>query len=328
MSRSVARLGVASVLAFGLVLGVVTPASATVYTFDVGDFSYTQLAESDTVMLTGVTGTNADVEIPAVVNDGSSNFTVVEVGPYALYANDDIHTISFAVPSNIATIGIDAFDTIPNLTSIVIPDSVITIDDYAFYGDPLSSLTLGSAVTTIGDYAFSGSTFATLDIPASMAGGSIGVNAFNNEHLNVVSFYGAAPATMSEVSSDASFGNSCTVPTLQFRYPNRESFALPTYLGYPSEQWDLVTFDSQGHGAATEPVYVVDGYSISSVEDPTAEGWMFGGWYTDGAFLTAVDFSHDILADATYFAKWTSTNPETPQTPVEPEGPRLPLVSC
>jgi hypothetical protein len=42
-----------------------------------------------------------------------------------------------------------------SLTSIEIPDGVLTIGDYAFcYCDSLTSITIGSGVTNIGNYAF------------------------------------------------------------------------------------------------------------------------------------------------------------------------------
>ena len=51
-----------------------------------------------------------------------------------------------------------------DLTSLVIPDSVISIGNN-FYDLPLQQLTLGSGVETIGNYAFYSSNLTSVDIP-------------------------------------------------------------------------------------------------------------------------------------------------------------------
>ena len=63
---------------------------------------------------------------------------------------------SFVVPNTVTTIGNYAFYDCDNLTSVTIPDAVTTIGDYAFYDCyKLTSVTIGDSVTTIGKYAFS-----------------------------------------------------------------------------------------------------------------------------------------------------------------------------
>ncbi len=62
---------------------------------------------------------------------------------------------SFVVPNTVTTIGNYAFYDCDNLTSVTIPDAVTTIGNYAFYDcDGLTSVTIPDAVTTIGDHAF------------------------------------------------------------------------------------------------------------------------------------------------------------------------------
>lgn len=68
----------------------------------------------------------------------------------------------------------------------------------------------------------------------------------------------------------------------------------------------MVTFDVQGHGMA--PAAIIDvrvGSTIDSPADPAAEGYRFGGWYTDTACTKAWDFETAIVqSDMTLYAKW------------------------
>ena len=58
------------------------------------------------------------------------------------------------IPNSVTTIGNNAFYK-NDLTSVVIPNSVTTIGSYAFYGNQLTSVTIPNSVTNIGGAAFS-----------------------------------------------------------------------------------------------------------------------------------------------------------------------------
>lgn len=58
----------------------------------------------------------------------------------------------------------------PKLTTIVIPDSVTVIEDYAFNALPITSIKLPSGLTTIGNDAFSKSKLESLFIPKTVTG--------------------------------------------------------------------------------------------------------------------------------------------------------------
>jgi hypothetical protein len=61
----------------------------------------------------------------------------------------------FVIPDSVTTIGDGAFFDCSSLTSVVIPDSVTTIGDTAFaVCDSLTSVVIPDSVTTIGDRAF------------------------------------------------------------------------------------------------------------------------------------------------------------------------------
>ncbi len=73
-------------------------------------------------------------------------------------------TGSVSIPSEangykVISIGRDAFSKMGTLSSVTIPNSIMTIDNSAFYGcSGLTSITIPNSVTTIGDYAFYGCT--------------------------------------------------------------------------------------------------------------------------------------------------------------------------
>lgn len=67
-----------------------------------------------------------------------------------------------------------------------------------------------------------------------------------------------------------------------------------------------VKFDTNGHGHATVPAdqtVELNGKAVKPA-DPTAEGYVFRGWYTTAACTTEFDFNTPIAADTTLYAKW------------------------
>lgn len=65
-----------------------------------------------------------------------------------------------------------------------------------------------------------------------------------------------------------------------------------------------VTFDVGDHGTAPAAQTVEDGAKATKPADPTAEGYVFRGWYTTAACTTEFDFNTPIAADTTLYAKW------------------------
>lgn len=66
----------------------------------------------------------------------------------------------------------------------------------------------------------------------------------------------------------------------------------------------IVSFNTNGHGTAPTRQTVELNGKATKPADPTAEGYVFRGWYTTVACTTEFDFNTPIAADTTLYAKW------------------------
>ena len=78
-----------------------------------------------------------------------------------------------------------------------------------------------------------------------------------------------------------------------------------------------VTIDKQD-GSDAITVKVAYNTPLAKPDDPTREGYTFGGWYTEAACTTAYDFTTPVTGPLTIYAKWTEN---TAPTPVPAESP-------
>ena len=115
--------------------------------------------------------TTYDIICPDIYN----GLPVKEIGNKAF---DETSLNSIVIPNTVTRIGDYAFYRCTSLKSIEIPDSVTSFGDYAFYAcTSLKNVKIPHLVTSIGSYAFSGCiSFTSIEIPDSVT--SIGDWAF------------------------------------------------------------------------------------------------------------------------------------------------------
>ncbi|MCR5328300.1 MAG: InlB B-repeat-containing protein [Saccharofermentans sp.] len=85
--------------------------------------------------------------------------------------------------------------------------------------------------------------------------------------------------------------------------PTATPTVTPTPTTVPSY---TVTFNANGHGTAPSAQTVEKGSTATEPEEPTAEGYEFGGWYKDSACRTSYNFSSAVTSNITLYAKWTA----------------------
>jgi hypothetical protein len=146
-------------------------------TFTVGGVKYTVNQDGSTVTVTGNDKDDLpkDLIIPSTVN----GYTVTAIGNNAFKeSNGNYHLTSVVIPNTVTSISDYAFYYCGDLTSINIPNSVTSIGERAFYYCFKStSLTLGNSITSIGSYAFYHcSALTSVTIPSSVT--YIGAYAF------------------------------------------------------------------------------------------------------------------------------------------------------
>lgn len=120
------------------------------------------------------------VNIPATVNSGCTDFTVLNIGDSAF---DNMNLTSVTIPNSVTSIGGQAFRN-NLLTNVIIPNSVTYIGEFAFNQNELVSVTISENVTIINLNTFGSNLLTNVTIPNSVT--NIGVNAFNSNQLTSI----------------------------------------------------------------------------------------------------------------------------------------------
>ncbi|WP_181364020.1 leucine-rich repeat protein [Algibacter marinivivus] len=176
---------------------------------------------------------STDVVIPATVINNGTTYNVTSIEDDAFNYNGPtgkITSVTFTLPSNITSIGIQAFRD-QNLTTLTIPSSVISISQYAFWHNNLTSVTLENGIESIGDHAFSTNQITSIIIPNSVT--TIGQFAFQSNQLT--------SATLSN--------NLITIGSAAFSQNQLQSIVIPNSVtsfgsAFSANQLTNITFPS------------------------------------------------------------------------------------
>lgn len=147
-----------------------------------GYYSYTITSGGNVRIMEVSTLINGDVIIPSTL----AGFPVTNIGEYAFYNCSKITSVK--IPDSVISIGNRAFSGCSNLTNVIVGNGVTRIGDNGFYYcTNLKNVTIGNSVTSIGNYAFYNcSNLAKITIPNNVI--DIGDFAFYN-CLNLADVY-------------------------------------------------------------------------------------------------------------------------------------------
>lgn len=142
---------------------------------EVTDGEWTYIVENDGATITASTATGA-VTIPSVLGGAAVKQVGSGLGIFGIYGNRT--TTSVVIPNSVISVGQYAFANCNRLTSITIPNSVTSIGHGALADcTSLTAITIPSSVTSISDQVFSScKSLANITIPNSVT--SIGSAAF------------------------------------------------------------------------------------------------------------------------------------------------------
>ena len=195
----------------------------------------------------------------------------------------------------------------------------ITVSGGEISGNITGINTVNGSVSVSGNPVITGNTNrnvaltawgTTINITGALTeGANIGITATeptDNAPVTVTSGYGTYNSK--PVSTYFSLDNNGQIQTGSTEY-------MKVVMGWNEDRTEIavgtamrtVNFDLQGHGSAIEAVSLLSGYKLIKPTEPTAEGWNFGGWYTneDCTDGNAWDFASGVTSDMTLYALWS-----------------------
>lgn len=258
-------------------------------------------ADGTTATLTKFTGKHANVPSSVTANDGHS-YTVTTIGKDAFATLNDR--------------GAPVFNG--TLTSVILPNSIQTIEHGAFFGcSSLSNITLPEGLITVRNSAFVMAGLTSVTLPKSLK--EVGETAFGSIPAIDTVTYTGTKTDWQKLLNSKTVGDNDTVEDYPVKESNPQLTSATNY--YYAH---TVTFDANGHGTAPDPQVVKYNDTVTPPSSkPTANGFTFKGWFTDPEGGTEFNFGTGITEDTKLFAHWEEEqkkpDPEKPGQTTPPE---------
>ena len=122
------------------------------------------------------TGDFDSTEEAAEVCKIDSESLLIALGRYNL--SDVVKVSKSSDNYSVSSIGLGAFMS-KNLSSVIIPNGIKTIDQFAFYQNNLTSVEIPDSVTSIGDDAFESNKLSSIKISNNLTSIGVGIFAYN-----------------------------------------------------------------------------------------------------------------------------------------------------
>ena len=272
-----------------------------------GDFVY--YIENGQARIASYEGTKTDVNIPNYLG----GYPVTTIG-YAAFSKKQLTTV--VIPEGVHSIEGNAFSE-NRLSNVTLPQSLRGIGDGAFSLNSLQALIIPNNVKTIGGNAFAQNRITSITIPNSVE--SIEASTFYNNVLTTVVIGDGV-----KVIGDYAFNkNKITTLTLgknvesigayAFAENQLRNVSIPASVkvlganafdANVNYQTLLVKFETNG-GTPVSNMNVYIGSKITVPTAPTSTGYKFIGWYTNPQLTIPWNFASDtVTGNMTLYAKW------------------------
>ena len=249
------------------------------------DFKAEPIDGGKSVLIAEYVGTKWDVRIPSKIR----KLPVTHIGRRAFFGKN---LTSIIIPNSVTTIEVDAFAN-NQLTKVTIPNSVTFLA--GFSGNQLTSVTIPNSVIEIGAGAFSDNQLANITIPNSVT--TIGSQAFMNNQLTNVNI----PNSVTSIGMRAFDGN-----PIDFEFfVNDKKLMITNYKGtsknliIPETIFGLPVNEIAGETFNAWKTKI----ELTGVTIPDSVTWI-GGYAFTNNHLTSITIGANVRLDSYAFADW------------------------